>query len=176
MGKRQQSTFERLNKGRLNRKQRRELQRKLCADDPGLTVVHPNAAGIDIGSESHFASVGPRRDPEPVREFGCWTADLERMAVWLKSCGIETVAMQATGVYWLAAYEVLERHGFQVYVVNARDTRNLPGRKSDVQEGQWLRRLHTYGLLRNSFRPPSEIRSVRTIWRQRDRLVKTAAC
>ena len=175
MAKRRQSTFERLSKGRLNRKQRRELQRRLCAEDPGLTIVHSHAAGIDIGNESHFAAVAPGRDPEPVREFGCWTADLEQMAFWLKSCGIETVAMQATGVYWLAAYEVLERHGFQVYVVNARDTRNLPGRKSDVQESQWLLKLHTYGLLRNSFRPPSEIRSVRTIWRQRDRLVKAAS-
>jgi len=87
-----------------------------------------------------------------VREFGSWTADLERMAVWLKSCKMETVAMQSTGVYWFAVYDVLEKHGLKVFLVNASHTKNLPGRKSDVQESQWLMKLHTYGLLRNSFR------------------------
>ena len=174
MGKRKKSTFERLTRGRLNRKQRRELERRLCSNDPGLEVVHANAAGIDVGNESHFVAVAPGRDPEPVREFGSWTMDLERLAHWLKSCGVETVALQATGVYWIALYDVLEQHGMQVYLVNARDTKNLPGRKSDVQESQWLLKLHTYGLLRNSFRPPDEIRCIRTIWRWRDRLVKDA--
>jgi transposase len=96
------------------------------------------------------------------------------MAEWLKACGIRTVAMQSTGVYWIAAQEILERTGIEVYLVNARGTKNLPGRKSDVQECQWLMKLHTYGLLRNSFRPPEEIRAVRTIWRQRGRLVQEA--
>ncbi|MDQ1473496.1 MAG: transposase [Bryobacterales bacterium] len=96
------------------------------------------------------------------------------MAAWLKACGVQTVAMQSTGVYWIAVYEVLEREGFDVYLVNARGTRNLPGRKSDVQECQWLRKLHTYGLLRKSYRPPEEIRAVRAVWRMRDRLVKDA--
>ena len=162
MAKREQSTYERLNNKNLNRKERRELNRRLFSDDPGLEILHPDAAGIDIGNESHFVSVLPERDPEPVREFGSWTMDLERMAVWMKSCGIKTVAMQSTGVYWIAAYDVLEKHGFEVFLVNALDTRNLPGRKTDVQESQWLRKLHTYGLLRNSFRPPDEIRAVRT--------------
>ena len=175
MAKREQSTFERLKGKHLNRKERRELQRRLFSDDPGLEILHPDAAGIDIGNESHFVAVPPERDPEPVREFGSWTADLEGMAVWLKSCGIKTVAMQSTGVYWIATYDVLEKHGFEVFLVNARDTRNLPGRKTDVQESQWLRKLHTYGLLRNSFRPPDEIRAVRTTWRVRDRLVQDAS-
>ena len=172
MAKREQSTFERLRGKNLNRRERRDLRRRLFSDDPGLEILHPDAAGIDIGNESHFVSVAPGLDPEPVREFGSWTADLERMAEWLKSCGVKTVAMQSTGVYWIAAYDVLEKRGLEVFLVNARDTRNLPGRKTDVQESQWLRKLHTYGLLRNSFRPPDEIRAVRTTWRVRDRLVK----
>ena len=175
MAKREQSTFERLNDKNLNRKQRRELHRQLFSDDPGLDILHPDAAGIDIGNGSHFVSVPPDRDPKPVQEFGSWTADLERMATWVKSCGVKTVAMQATGVYWFAAHDVLEKHGLEVFVVNARDTRNLPGRKTDVQESQWLRKLHTYGLLRNSFMPPDEIRAVRTTWRVRDRLVQDAS-
>ena len=175
MAKRKSSTFERLKSGKLNRKQRKELVRRVYADDPGLEVVHRNVAGIDVGNESHFVAVPPGRDPQPVREFGCWTADLLRMAEWLKSCGIETVVMQSTGVYWIAVYDVLEKAGFKVWLSNARETKNLPGRKSDVQESQWLMKLHTYGLLRNSFRPPEQIRSVRTIWRLRDRNVRDAA-
>src|ERR1039457_2139752 len=175
MSNRKMSTFERLqNGGPLNRQERRELQAKLNASDPGLQIVHPDAAGIDVGNASHFVAVPAGRDPQPVQEFGSWTADLQRMAAWLKSCGIRTVAMQSTGVYWIAVQEILEQAGFEVYLVNARGTKNLPGRKSDVQECQWLMKLHTYGLLANSFRPPEEIRMVRTIWRQRDRLVKDA--
>jgi transposase len=97
------------------------------------------------------------------------------MAAWLQSCGIETVAMQSTGVYWFAVYDVLEKRGLQVFLVNASHTKNLPGRKSDVQESQWLMKLHTYGLLRNSFRPPEEIRPIRAVWRLRDRHVEEAA-
>lgn len=175
MGMRKLSTFERLQRGRLSRKERKEWQRRLHSEDPGLEVVHSEAAGIDIGNESHFVAVPPRRDPQPVREFGSWTADLRRMADWLKQCGIRTVAMQSTGVYWIAAYELLEAEGFEVYLVNARGTKNLPGRKTDVQECQWLMKLHTYGLLRNSFRPPEQIRPVRTVWRLRGRHVQEAA-
>jgi transposase len=174
MAKRKKSTFERLQNGKLNRSQRRELQRQLFSTDPGLQVVHADAAGIDVGGASHFVAIPPDRDEHPVQEFGSWTADLKRMALWLKSHGIRTVAMQSTGVYWIAVQEVLEEEGLEVYLVNARGTKNLPGRKSDVQECQWLMKLHTYGLLRNSFRPPEEIRAVRTIWRHRDRLVKDA--
>ena len=175
MAQKKTSIQERLRSGKLNRKQRKELVRRVYADDPGLEVVHRNVAGIDVGTESHFAAVPPGRDPQPVREFGCWTADLLRMAEWLKSCGIETVVMQSTGVYWIAVYDVLEKAGFKVWLSNARETKNLPGRKSDVQESQWLMKLHTYGLLRNSFRPPEQIRAVRTIWRLRDRNVRDAA-
>jgi transposase len=167
-----ESVYERLMKG--NRKQRKDLQRRFYSDNPGLDVVHANAAGIDIGNESHFVAVPPSRDPQPVQEFGCWTADLERMAGWLKACGIETVAIQSTGVYWFAVYDVLEKHGFKVFLVNASHTRNLPGRKSDVQESQWLMKLHTYGLLRNSFQLAEEIRPIRAVWRLRNRHVQDA--
>jgi len=150
-----------------NRKERKEWARRLQSEDPGLEVVHPHAAGIDIGNASHYVAVRPDRDPEPVRRFECFTADLHRLADWLKSCGVKTVAMQSTGVYWIPLYEILEERGFQVYLVNARHTKNLPGRKSDVQESQWLLKLHTYGLLSNSFHPPAETRVLRTYWRQR---------
>jgi transposase len=158
----------------LTRKQRKELWRRIWSDRPGLDVVHRNAAGIDIGSREHYVAVGPDRDAEPVRVFGCFTTDLHRMAEWLKSCGIQTVAMQSTGVYWIPVYDVLEQHGLDVWLVNARDTKNLPGRKSDVQESQWLLKLHTYGLLRKSFRPTAEIRSLRTCWRERGEYVQQA--
>jgi transposase len=151
----------------LTRKQRKELARRLWSQDPGLDVVHRDAAGIDIGSREHYVAVGPDRDPQPVRCFGCFTADLHRMAEWLKACGVKTVAMQSTGVYWVPVYDILQQHGLEVWLVNARHTRSLPGRKSDVQESQWLLKLHTYGLLNNSFRPPAEIRALRTYWRQR---------
>src|SRR6266581_1198508 len=159
----------------MNRKQRRELTRKLQSEDLSLEVVHPDAAGIDIGNESHYVAVPPTRDSQSVRRFGCTTSELKEMAVWLKQCAIRTIALQSTGVYWIAVYDILEESGFEVYLVNARETKNLPGRKSDVQESQWLMKLHTYGLLRNSFRPSQEIRTMRTYWRQRNDLVQAAA-
>jgi hypothetical protein len=134
----------------MNRKQRRETMRKIQSEDISLEVVHPNAAGIDIGNESHYVAVPPSRNSQPVWRFGCTTAELKAMADWLKQCGIRTVAMQSTGVYWIAVFDILEQAGLQVYLVNARETKNLPGRKTDVQESQWLMKLHTYGLLRNS--------------------------
>ena len=158
----------------MNRKQRREMQRKIQSQDLNLEVVHPDAAGIDIGNEVHYVAVPPNRSGEAVRRFGCTTAELRAMADWLKQCGIRTVAMQSTGVYWIAVFDILEEAGLEVYLVNARETKNLPGRKSDVQESQWLMKLHTYGLLRNSFRPPQEIRTLRTYWRQRGDLVRAA--
>ena len=158
----------------MNRKQRRETMRKIQSEDLTLEVVHPDAAGIDIGNESHYVAVPPKRDSQPVRRFGCTTAELKAMANWLKQCGIRTIAMQSTGVYWIAAYDILEQAGLEVYLVNARDTKNLPGRKTDVQESQWLMKLHTYGLLRNSFRPSQETRTLRTYWRQRNDLIQSA--
>jgi len=158
----------------MNRKQRREMMRQIQSEDLSLEVVHPHAAGIDIGNESHYVAVPPTRDSQPVRHFGCTTVELKALAEWLKQCGIRTVAMQSTGVYWIAVYDILETAGLDVYLVNARDTKNLPGRKSDVQESQWLMKLHTYGLLRNSFRPSQEIRTMRTYWRQRNDLIRAA--
>ena len=132
----------------MNRKQRWEMARKIQAEDLSLEVVHPHAAGIDIGNESHYVAVPSTRDEQPVRRFGCTTTELKAMAAWLKQCGIRTVALQSTGVYWIAVCDILEAAGLEVYLVNARETKNLPGRKTDVQESQWLMKLHTYGLLR----------------------------
>jgi transposase len=139
-----------------------------------LEVVHPHAAGIDVGGSEHYVAIDPRLDEHPVRCFGCFTTDLYRLADWLVENGVRTVAMQATGVYWVSLYEVLESRSMEVFLVNARHTKNLPGRKSDVQECQWLLQLHTYGLLRNSFQPPDEIRVMRTMWRHRAKLVAEA--
>ena len=158
-----------------NRSTRKELARRLQSENPGLEVVHPRAAGIDVGNSAHYVAVRPDCDPEPVRRFECFTADLHRLANWLQSCGVKTVALQSTGVYWIPLYDILEEHGFEVYLVNARHTKNLPGRKSDVQESQWLLKLHTYGLLNNSFQPASKIRILRTYWRQRAQHVSGAA-
>ena len=118
----------------MNRKQRRELARSIQSEEITLEMVHPDAAGIDIGNGVHYVSVPPNRDSEPVRHFGCTTTELKVMADWLKQCRIRTVAMQSTGVYWIAVFDILEEARFEVYLVNARDTKNLPGRKSDVQE------------------------------------------
>jgi transposase len=156
-----------INKLWQNRKERKELARRLRSEDPGLEVVHPHAAGVDVGNSAHYVAVRPDRNSQPARRFECFTADLNRLADWLKSCGVKTVALQSTGVYWIPLYDILEERGFEVYLVNARHTKNLPGRKSDVQESQWLLKLHTYGLLNNSFQPTSEIRVLRTYWRQR---------
>src|SRR5262249_10462858 len=154
--------------------QRRETMRKIQTEDLSLKVIHPDAAGIDIGNESHYVAVPPDRDSEPVRCFGCTTAEVRQMADWLKQGRMRTVALQSPGVYWIPVFDILEAAGLEVYLVNARETKNLPGRKSDVQESQWLMKLHTYGLLRNSFRPPQEIRTMRTYWRQRRDLVEAA--
>jgi transposase len=175
MAKRKKSAFERLSSSQMNRKQRRDLGRRLAGGDPGLAIVHSNAGGIDVGNETHFAAVPPDRDTNPVQEFGCWTADLKRMAEWLSACRVDTVAMQATGVYSVPLYDILAGYGIRVVLVNAHHTKNVPGRKSDVQECQWLMKLHTYGLLRDSFHLEEKMESVRTIWRLRDRHVKDAS-
>lgn len=158
----------------MTRQERKKLGRRIWSSDPGLDVVHRDAAGIDVGSREHYVAVGPDRDGESVQVFGCFTEDLQRMAEWLKACGVRTVAMQSTGVYWIPVYDVLEQHGLDVWLVNAQHTKNLPGRKSDVQESQWLLKLHTYGLLRKSFRPTADIRAVRTCWRERGEYVQQA--
>jgi transposase len=144
-------------------------------DWKALDVLHPDAAGIDIGGSEHWVAIPPDRDERPVRCFDCFTADLEQMADWLVERGIRSVAMQSTGVYWIPVFEVLQQHGLQVFLVNARHTKNLPGRKSDIAECQWLLKLHTFGLLHNSFQPSDEIRTVRTLWRHRASLVAQAS-
>jgi transposase len=141
----------------------------------GMVPVHPHAAAIDIGATLHVAAVGPDRDPEPVRSFGTFTADLHRLADWLVQGGVTTVAMESTGVYWIPAYEILEQRGLEVVLVNARDAKHVPGRKTDVSDAQWLQRLHEYGLLRGSFRPKGEVATLRAYLRQRERLLDYAA-
>jgi len=136
-----------------------------------LEIVHPEAAGIDVGGSEHWVAIRPDRDPEPVRRFGCFTVDLREMARWLIDKGVRSVAMQSTGVYWMPVLEVLEQHGLEVFLVNAQHTKNVPGRKSDVQECQWLLKLHAYGLLNNTFQPSDEIRVARSLWRHRGDLV-----
>src|SRR5580658_7238421 len=144
-------------------------------DWKALEIVHPDAAGIDVGGSEHWVAISPDRDPKPVRSFGCFTADLREMAAWLVEKGVRSIAMQSTGVYWMPVFEVLEQHGLEVYLVNAQHTKNVPGRKSDIQECQWLLKLHAFGLLNNSFQPTDEIRIARTLWRQRGSLVAEAS-
>ena len=140
-----------------------------------FSMINKDAAGIDIGSGEHWVAVPEDRDEEPVRCFGCFTADLQAMARWLKECGVTTVAMESTGVYWIPCYQILEEHGFEVKLVNARHVKNVPGRKSDVSDCQWLQRLHTYGLLSGSFRPDDQICVLRSYWRHRSNLVRYAS-
>ena len=123
----------------------------------------------------HVAAVGPDRDERPVRTFRTFTDDLDRLADWFTRCGIKTIAMESTGVYWIPVFEILEQRGFEVMVVNARDAKHVPGRKTDVSDAQWLQRLHEYGLLRASFRPQAEIAGLRAYLRQRERLLDYAA-
>jgi transposase len=141
----------------------------------GFAEINRDAAGIDVGNAQHWVAVPSGRDAESVRMFGCFTSYLHALANWLMKCGIKTVAMESTGVYWIALYEVLERRGFHVCVVNARQARSLPGRKTDVKDCQWLQQLHTYGLLTASFRPQSEIIILRRYLRHRETLVQEAA-
>jgi hypothetical protein len=140
-----------------------------------MSIVHPHAAGVDIGAEFHVVAVPPDADTEPVRTFQSFTGDLQRMSDWLKTCHITTVAMESTGVYWLPAFEILEAAGFKVILVNARDAKNVPGRKTDVNDAQWLQKLHSFGLLRASFRPEHDISVLRSYLRQRERLTEYRA-
>ena len=140
-----------------------------------LEKVHLNAAGIDVGSEAHWVAVPEDRDEKPVRSFTSLTHDLEHLAAWLEACGIETVAMESTGIYWIPLYEILEARGFDVLLVNARHVKNVPGRKTDVVDCQWIQQLHAFGLLRGSFRPDAEIATLRSYLRHRDTLVEGAA-
>lgn len=139
-----------------------------------LEPINANAAGVDIGSQTHWVCVPGDRVTDNVRSFGCFTADLYALASWLEQCGIQTVAMESTGVYWIPLFQILETRGFEVKLVNAHHVKTLPGRKSDVLDCQWLQQLHSYGLLSASFRPEDQICVLRSYIRQRDNLVRSA--
>jgi transposase len=141
----------------------------------GLPIIHPFAAGIDIGSRFHVVAVSPELCDEPVQTFQAFTSDLQRMANWLVATGIKTVVMESTGVYWVAAFEVLESRGLDVILANAREARAVPGRKSDINDAQWLQRLHACGLLRASFRPGRDIAELRAYLRAREKHIDYAA-
>lgn len=149
--------------------------RSVSKTTPSLPVLHPHAAGIDIGAREIYVAVPPKRDSKPVRVFAAFTEDLLALRDWLKGCGVLTVAMESTGVYWIPLFQILEAAGIEVCLVNARHCKNLPGRKTDVQDCQWLQYLHAVGLLRGSFRPPETVCAVRSLLRHRDGLVRAAA-
>jgi len=140
-----------------------------------LSTINPDAAGIDIGSTFHVVAVPSDRDDRPVRTFRTFSSDLHQLADWLTEVGITTVAMESTGVYWIPVFEILEARGFEVLLVNARDVKHVPGRKSDVNDAQWLQQLHQHGLLRGSFRPRDSVVRLRAYLRHRERLVDYAA-
>ena len=140
-----------------------------------LPVMHQDAAGVDIGAEEIFVAVPADRDEESVRSFDTFTRNLHQLADWLEKCRVRTVAMESTGVYWIPLYQILETRGFQVFLVNAQHVKNVPGRKSDVSDCQWIQYLHSVGLLKASFRPPDEICAIRSLWRHRESLIQMAA-
>lgn len=142
---------------------------------PDRPLLEANAAGVDVGAREMFVAVPPDRDPHPVRSFATFTADLEELVSWLKRCGITTVAMESTGVYWIALYQMLEQRGIQPCLVNARNMKNVPGRRTDWQDCQWLQYLHSVGLLRAAFRPDEQVCAARTILRYRSELVQMAS-
>lgn len=143
--------------------------------EPQRRILHPHAAGIDIGAERHYVAVPAQCDPQPVRCFGCLTPDLQAMAQWLTACGITTAALESTGVYWIPVAQVLEEKGIDIHRVDARQAKNMPGRKTDVKDCQWLQELHGYGLLTRAFRPTNTICVLRSYWRHRKGLVEMAA-
>lgn len=140
-----------------------------------LPMLHPDAAGIDIGAEEVFVAVPADRAIESVRSFGTFTRDLYDVADWLQSCRVRTVAMESTSIYWIPLFQILETRGFEVFLVNAQHVKNVPGRKSDVSDCQWIQYLHAVGLLKASFRPVDQICVIRSLWRHRESLVQMAA-
>jgi transposase len=152
----------------------KQLTQKADKQLSNFEQINLNAAGIDIGSGEHWVSVPADRDPQPVRRFGCFTPDLQALADWLQQCGVETVAMESTGVYWIPLFQILETRGFEVKLVNAHAVKTVPGRKSDVLDCQWLQQLHTYGLLSGSFRPEDQVCVLRSYIRQRENLIRSS--
>lgn len=132
-----------------------------------FTIMHPNAAGIDISSKDYVVAVPADRSDVPIRTFGCFTCDLEAIALWLLQCKVDTVAMESTGVYWKQLFVVLQEHGLEVFLVNSRHVKNVTGKKTDEEDARWIQRLHTCGLLNNSFQPAEEVRTLRSLTRQR---------
>ena len=160
----------------MKKKQKSSVpNRQSVASASKLNPIHANAAGIDIGSQHHWVCVPSGRANECVRRFGCYTADLYAIADWLAECGVETVAMESTGVYWIPLFQILETRGFEVKLVNAHHVKTLPGRKTDILDCQWLQQLHSYRLLSGSFRPEDDICVLRSYIRQRDSLIRTAS-
>jgi transposase len=155
------------------RRNRRRVRLNRPSSPSLLENINPNAAGIDCGSAEHYVAVAPERDPNPIRCFKTFTADLHQLADWVCACGVATIAIEATGVYWIPVYEILEARGIQVVLVNARHVKNVPGRKSDVIDCEWLRQLHSVGLLRGSFRPAAAIATLRCYLRHRETLIET---
>ncbi len=154
--------------------QKQKSERSIPKND-FMKLLNPNAAGIDIGSEQHWVAVPEGRADQSVRSFGCFTADVHALADWFEQCGIETVAMESTGVYWVPLFQILETRGFDVNLVNASHVKHVPGRKTDVLDCQWLQQLHTCGLLSSSFRPEDQVCVLRSYWRHRDNLISYAA-
>ena len=146
----------------------------LQRSDRGLPPLNPHVAGIDCGASAHYVAVSTDRSTTPVRSFTTFTTGLLALVDWLVSCGIRSVAMEATGVYWIPIYDLLEARGLEVILVNARHIKRVPGRKSDVTDCEWLRDLHSVGLLRGSFRPAAPIVTLRTYVRHRQTLVESA--
>jgi len=140
-----------------------------------IQIINPDSAGIDIGATSHFVAVPSSRDTETVREFLCFTPNIQQMIEWLKACKIKTVVMESTGSYWIPVFEMLEQAGFEVNLVDAHHVKNIRGRKSDVIDCQWLQQLHAHGLLSAAFRPENKIVELRSYVRQRSLLIEAAA-
>ena len=164
-----------MKKIRVRKSRRRSRRTEKPVELESLPKLNLNAAGIDVGSREQWVAVPEGRDDRAVRSFESFTNNLYRLADWLEQCKVDTVAMESTGVYWIPIYDILEERGFQVVLVNAQDFKNVPGRKTDVADCQWLQQLHTYGLLRASFRPDAEFVQLRSYVRHRDTLVKTSA-
>ncbi len=154
-------------------KRRNRKKKGMCLSDRPLVEV--SAAGVDIGAREIYVAVPPDRDAEPVRMFATFTEDLQRMVEWLEACGVKTVAMESTGVYWIPLYEMLDARGLKPCLVNARHMKNVPGRRTDWHDCQWIQYLHSVGLLRGAFRPVDEVCAVRAIMRHRRSLVEMAA-
>jgi len=141
----------------------------------GFPILYPNAAGIDIASREHYVAVNPQADAQPIRCFGCFTEDLHAIAQWLLACKVDTVAMEATGIYWVSLYLVLEQAGLHPILVNAHHVKNVSGKKTDVKDAEWIRQLHSCGLLSAGFQPDAFTRTLRTLLRHRQNLTEMAA-